>query len=149
MCMGKDTARNLQWKKVRYLLLRECSPCSYLRWEKSKLDDKSEKFIFVGYDQSSNDYKPYNPTNYKIVIIGDMVFDEEGEWFFGTQKNEYYLFSEFEEETHLEKFNKILTLQHHPLMKTLQKKWSWQVHGVCKISIQTHMHHHCEGRKAF
>jgi hypothetical protein len=63
-----------------------------------KLDDKSEKFIFVGYDQSSKGYKLYNPDNNKIVISRDVVFDEEGEWDFGTHKKEYSFFPEFEEE---------------------------------------------------
>lgn len=45
----------------------------------AKLDVKREKLIFVGYDQSSNDYKLYNPNNNKIVINRDRIFDEEGE----------------------------------------------------------------------
>jgi hypothetical protein len=40
----------------------------------------------------------YNPDNSKIVISRDVVFDEEGEWDFGTHKKEYSFFPEFEEE---------------------------------------------------
>lgn len=58
----------------------------------SKLNEKREKFIFVGYDQSSKGYKLYNPNNNKIVINRDMVFDEEGEWNFDIEKKEYSLF---------------------------------------------------------
>ncbi|KAH9681167.1 hypothetical protein KPL71_026862 [Citrus sinensis] len=35
---------------------------------RAKLDDKSEKFIFIGYDNNSKGYKLYNPNNGKIVI---------------------------------------------------------------------------------
>jgi len=54
--------------------------------KRENLDDKIEKFIFVGYDQSSKGYKLYNPKNNKIVISWDVVFDEEGEWDFGPHK---------------------------------------------------------------
>ncbi|KAH9715667.1 hypothetical protein KPL71_021147 [Citrus sinensis] len=35
---------------------------------RAKLDDKSEKFIFIGYDNNSKGYKLYNLNNEKIVI---------------------------------------------------------------------------------
>ena len=35
---------------------------------KTKVDDKSEKFIFIGYDNNSKGYKLHNPNNRKIVI---------------------------------------------------------------------------------
>ncbi|KAH9650220.1 hypothetical protein KPL70_026283 [Citrus sinensis] len=34
---------------------------------RAKLDDKSEKFIFIGYDNNSKGYKLYNPNNGKII----------------------------------------------------------------------------------
>ncbi|GKV50107.1 hypothetical protein SLEP1_g56822 [Rubroshorea leprosula] len=34
--------------------------------KRSKLDGKSEKFVFIGYDSSSKGYKFYNPSNGKI-----------------------------------------------------------------------------------
>ena len=40
---------------------------------RAKLDDKSEKFIFIGYDNNSKGYKLYNPNNKKIVINRDVV----------------------------------------------------------------------------
>jgi len=104
-----------------------------------KLDDKSEKFIFVGYDQSSKCYKLYNPYNNKIVISRDVVFDEEGEWDFGAHKKEYSLFPEFEEETSRE--------VHHPLMKIQVVKELRRVHKVFKISMTTQKLYHHEGLK--
>ncbi|KAM2045153.1 hypothetical protein ACFX1T_009386 [Malus domestica] len=50
---------------------------------RAKLDDKSEKFIFIGYDSNSKGYKLYNPNNGKTVISRDVTFDEEEEWDFG------------------------------------------------------------------
>jgi len=79
--------------------------------KRAKLDDKSEKFIFVGFDQSSKGYKLYNPNNNKIVISRDVVFDKEGEWEFGAHKKEYSFFPEFEEETFQE-------VQHAPRSPT-------------------------------
>ena len=41
------------------------------------LDDKSGKYIFIGYDLSYKDYKLYNPNNGKIIISKDVKFNEE------------------------------------------------------------------------
>ncbi|KAH9752860.1 hypothetical protein KPL71_014876 [Citrus sinensis] len=47
---------------------------------RAKLDDKSEKFIFIGYDNNSKGYKLYNPNNGKIVISRDKKkIDEQQE----------------------------------------------------------------------
>ncbi|KAE8735609.1 hypothetical protein F3Y22_tig00000340pilonHSYRG00771 [Hibiscus syriacus] len=43
---------------------------------RTKLDDKSESFIFIGYDANSKGYKLYNPDNKKFVISRD-VFEED------------------------------------------------------------------------
>ncbi|KAA0032987.1 copia protein [Cucumis melo var. makuwa] len=45
--------------------------------KRSKLDDKSEKYVFVGYDASSKGYKLYNPVTKKTIVSRDLVFDEE------------------------------------------------------------------------
>ena len=47
--------------------------------QRSKLDDKSQKYIFIGYDENSKGYKLYNPTTRKTIISRDIIFDEEGE----------------------------------------------------------------------
>ncbi|KAL5159409.1 Retrovirus-related Pol polyprotein from transposon TNT 1-94 [Glycine soja] len=38
---------------------------------RSKLDDKSVKHVFIGYDASSKGYKLYNSSNGKIVVKND------------------------------------------------------------------------------
>jgi hypothetical protein len=42
----------------------------------SKLDSKSKKYIFVGYDDVVKGYRLWDPTTHKIIISRDVVFDE-------------------------------------------------------------------------
>ncbi|KAM1689023.1 hypothetical protein ACFX2K_036826 [Malus domestica] len=65
---------------------------------RTKLDDKSEKFIFIGYDSNSKGYKLYNLNNGNMVISRDVTFDEEGEWDFGSHAGDLSFFPQFEEE---------------------------------------------------
>jgi len=45
-----------------------------------KLDDRSEKCIFVGYSEESRAYRLYNPISKKYVISRDVEFKEEEAW---------------------------------------------------------------------
>lgn len=45
-----------------------------------KLNDKSEKYVFVGYDLSPKNYKLYNCVTKKTMVSKDIVFDEEVPW---------------------------------------------------------------------
>ena len=65
---------------------------------RKKLDDRSEKLIFIGYDSNSKGYKLYNPSNRKTVISRDVEFDEEGEWDWGSHEEDYNFCPYFEEE---------------------------------------------------
>ncbi|KAK2967442.1 hypothetical protein RJ640_022374 [Escallonia rubra] len=47
-----------------------------------KLDEKSEKCIFIGYCSHSKAYRLYNPINGKVIISRNVVFDEDGSWSF-------------------------------------------------------------------
>ena len=47
---------------------------------RAKLDDRSVKYVFVGYDANSKGYKFYNPSNNKVVVSRDVEFDEEASW---------------------------------------------------------------------
>ncbi|GKA63760.1 retrovirus-related pol polyprotein from transposon TNT 1-94 [Tanacetum coccineum] len=51
-----------------------------LSQRRSKLDDRSKKNVFVGYDKQSKGYKLYNPVTRKVVVSRDVDFDEEGSW---------------------------------------------------------------------
>ena len=48
--------------------------------QRKKLDDKSKKLIFVGYDDKSKAYRLYNPKENKVEISRDVQFDEENSW---------------------------------------------------------------------
>ncbi|KAA0056495.1 copia protein [Cucumis melo var. makuwa] len=57
--------------------------------KRSKLDDKSEKYVFVGYDASSKGYKLYNPVTKKTIVSRDVVFDEEALWNWNDEQEDY------------------------------------------------------------
>ncbi|MBV8801912.1 MAG: hypothetical protein JO131_02910, partial [Gammaproteobacteria bacterium] len=48
--------------------------------KRSKLEDKSSKFIFVGYDARSKAYKLFDPLTNKIKVSRDVEFDEKSAW---------------------------------------------------------------------
>nr|GEY02107.1 retrovirus-related Pol polyprotein from transposon TNT 1-94 [Tanacetum cinerariifolium] len=67
-----------------------------------KLNDKSEKHVFVGYDKQLKGYKLYNPVTRKVVASRDVEFDEEGSWDWSIQESERHDFLPMtdEEETY-------------------------------------------------
>ncbi|CAL2228256.1 unnamed protein product [Prunus armeniaca] len=48
--------------------------------KRKKLDDKSEKCVFLGVSEVSKAYKLYNPVTKKIVVSRDVIFDENTMW---------------------------------------------------------------------
>ncbi|XP_070036123.1 uncharacterized protein [Nicotiana tomentosiformis] len=59
---------------------------------RAKLDDRSVKHVFVGYDMSSKGYQLYNPSSGKIVVSRDVEFDEELAWNWEAQEETSYDF---------------------------------------------------------
>ncbi|KAA0039323.1 copia-type polyprotein [Cucumis melo var. makuwa] len=57
--------------------------------KRGKLDDKSEKNVFVGYDASSKGYKLYNHVTKKTIVSRDVVFDEEASWNWNDEPEDY------------------------------------------------------------
>jgi hypothetical protein len=45
-----------------------------------KLDDRSIKTIFVGYELGSKAFRCYNPVDKRVIITHDVVFDEAAQW---------------------------------------------------------------------
>jgi transposase InsO family protein len=45
-----------------------------------KLDDRSRKMVFVGYEPGSKAYRVYDPTSRRVHISRDVVFDEAAQW---------------------------------------------------------------------
>jgi len=72
----------MEWKEAWRFTLSVWKHC-YVHVpneKRSKLDDKSEKYIFIGYDSNSKGYKLYNPNSGKTIINQDVIFNEEVEW---------------------------------------------------------------------
>lgn len=44
--------------------------------KRRKLDTKSEKYMFVGYDKNSTNYRLFNPVTRKIIVSRNVVFNE-------------------------------------------------------------------------
>jgi len=45
-----------------------------------KLDDRSRRTIFVGYESGSKAYRLFDPTTRRVHISRDVMFDEGGQW---------------------------------------------------------------------
>jgi transposase InsO family protein len=54
--------------------------------KRTKLDDKSKKYIFIGYDEKSKAYKLYDPIEKKFVVSRDVVVNEEAHWDWNQQE---------------------------------------------------------------
>jgi transposase InsO family protein len=48
--------------------------------KRRKLDEASEKCIFIGYSSQSKGYKVYNLKSKKVVVSRDVLFDENATW---------------------------------------------------------------------
>ena len=48
--------------------------------KRTKLEDKSQRCIFLGYGENCSGYKLYNPVTCKIVMSRDVKFDEDQSW---------------------------------------------------------------------
>lgn len=47
---------------------------------RKKLDDRTDKCIFIGYSDESKPYRLYNPITKKYIISRDVEFKEEETW---------------------------------------------------------------------
>jgi hypothetical protein len=47
---------------------------------RTKLDDKSEKCIFVGYGDRKMRYKLHNPITKKVIMSRGVIFEEDKSW---------------------------------------------------------------------
>jgi hypothetical protein len=45
-----------------------------------KLEDRSSKMVFVGYEPGSKAYRAYDPQIGHVHITRDVVFDELAQW---------------------------------------------------------------------
>ncbi|KAK8934097.1 hypothetical protein KSP39_PZI014574 [Platanthera zijinensis] len=70
------------WKpSVKHLRIFGCVAHAHIPDQRrKKLDDRSEKCIFVGYAPESKAYKFYNPVTGKAIVSRDVVFEEDCCW---------------------------------------------------------------------
>jgi hypothetical protein len=45
-----------------------------------KLSDRSKKMVFIGYESGTKGYRFFDPTDNKLVVSRDVVFDEKQPW---------------------------------------------------------------------
>lgn len=57
---------------------------------RQKLECKSHKCIFVGYDTSEKRYMVFDPITKKIILSRDVVFDENGSWNWEANFEKYF-----------------------------------------------------------
>jgi hypothetical protein len=56
--------------------------------KRTKLEDKSKKYVFIGYTEKSKAYKLYDPIEKKLVISRDVERNEEACWDWKNQQEE-------------------------------------------------------------
>ena len=56
--------------------------------KRTKLDDKSKKYVLIGYDEKSKAYKLYDPIENKLVVSRDVEVNEEAGWDWKNQQEE-------------------------------------------------------------
>jgi hypothetical protein len=56
--------------------------------KRTKLEDKSKKYVFIGYSEKSKAYKLYDPIEKKLVISRDVELNEEARWDWKNQQEE-------------------------------------------------------------
>src|SRR5262249_37062080 len=61
--------------QVSHLIVFGCIAYALIN-SHSKLDEKFEKCIFIGYSLQSKAYHLYNPINGKMIISRDVMFNE-------------------------------------------------------------------------
>lgn len=67
-------------KPVNYSFLHTFGFDAYVwvpKGKRTKLDARSERFIFLGYVDGTKGYRFWDPTAHKIVINQDVVFNED------------------------------------------------------------------------
>ena len=51
----------------------------------SKLEDRSNRMIFIRYELGSKAYRCFDPVDSKVIISRDVIFEEAEKWTWSTQ----------------------------------------------------------------
>jgi hypothetical protein len=66
---------------VRFLKVFGCvAYIKNLRPHHSKLDDRGQKVVFIGYQFGSKAYHFYDPVTERVHVSCDAIFDESARW---------------------------------------------------------------------
>jgi transposase InsO family protein len=66
---------------VAHLRTFGCIAYTHVPFELTKkMDDRSEKYIFTGYNETSKSYGLYNPISKKLILSRDVIFFENQFW---------------------------------------------------------------------
>ena len=56
--------------------------------QRTKLEDRSKKYVFIGYDEKTKAYRLFNPITKKVIMSRDVQVDEESEWKWNNSEKE-------------------------------------------------------------
>ena len=59
----------------------------------TKLEDRSQPMVFIGYELGTKGYKCFDLVNFKVTISRDVIFEEGEKWTWSTQEEETNLFT--------------------------------------------------------
>ena len=76
---------------VSHLRVFGCIAYALIKTHSQKFDEKSEKYVFVGYCSESKAYKLYNPISGKITISRDVVFNEDARWIWSEENEQHHI----------------------------------------------------------
>ena len=51
----------------------------------TKLEDRSQPMVFIGYELGTKGYKCFDPVNFKVIISRDVIFEEGEKWTWSKQ----------------------------------------------------------------
>ncbi|GMP43110.1 hypothetical protein CsSME_00012606 [Camellia sinensis var. sinensis] len=79
--MTPEEAWSSHKPSVNYLKIFGCVAHTKIpEARRTKIDDKGEKCILVGYGDRTMGYKLYNPITRKVIMSRDVIFEEEEAW---------------------------------------------------------------------
>lgn len=76
---------------VSHLKVFGCIAYALVKTYSRKFDERSAKYIFVGYSSQSKAFKLYNPISGKITISRDVVFNEDATWIWNEENKEGHI----------------------------------------------------------
>ena len=56
--------------------------------QRTKLEDRSKKYVFIGYNEKTKAYRLFNPIIKKVIMSRDVQVDEESEWKWNNSEKE-------------------------------------------------------------